>query len=128
MWTDSLHDAFEQSGTAGADFCYVLQRLEAERPFDWPHVLEQAAQGLGCTIHEGLSFALEGDGDSPEEFDGVSFFFGDKLSSVMPVDEFVRLLHLASAGYLNAFPENRDRVSVALQRVNARYAENRLLP
>lgn len=122
MWTDSLRDVLEESSAAGGDFWYVLQRLEAERPFGWVHLLEQAAQGHGCTIHEGLSFSLERDWDNPEEFDGVSFFFGDRLSSVMSMDEFVRLLHLASTAYVRAFPQHRDSVLAALQRVNLRYA------
>lgn len=122
MWTDNLRGNFKKFGAEGEDLLYLLTRLEKEQSMSLIYMLGQASKGLGVNIHEGLGYVLENNYEDPNDFEGVTFLFGDHESEVMKMDVFLCLLNDACASYIDLNPKEADTVIRLLGLIRERYS------
>ena len=118
---DAVIATFDSNGAGGRDMFYLLRTLLTEGKMRFPQFISDAAKGHGCTVHEGLSYSLDRDWDSPENFDEVKFFVGDLESSALKIDDFIFLLQTACTAYLAKNPGDHDFVTGNMMHLIKRY-------
>lgn len=120
-WLLTIKENFDEKGAGGSDFYYLLQTMLNEKKFTFPRLVFDASNGIGCTVHEGLSYALDQDWDHPDDFNEVNFFIGEIESSKLSVDEYIYLMKIASEAYLSFFSIDTESVKRNLERLIFRY-------
>ena len=85
--------------------------------------LKRASEGYGCSPSEGCGYALDQNWDIPEEFDEVSFMFGDYESSTLSPQKFVELMQVISNSYINEYPSDKESIKQFMVRLKGRYQQ-----
>jgi len=120
-WLQFAKDEFGAKNIGGGDFYYLLQTMLSEKRMSFPQLLSGAARGMGCTVHEGLSYSLDQDWDDPSSFNEVVFFVGDVESSTLNVADYLELIEIASNAYLSFFPDDAEEVRRNFEKIVSRY-------
>ncbi|MBI6530395.1 hypothetical protein JEP40_14895 [Proteus vulgaris] len=105
----------------GRDLYDIIFETLKNNKMMYPAFLRMASEGHGFSPSEGNGYALDQDWDIPDEFDEVSFMFGDYESSTLSPQKFVELMRLITNGYLNEYPENEDMIERSMKRLQERY-------
>ena len=119
-WLTPIEHHFDAKGSGGQDFYYIIQTILDEKRLTFKKILENAAVGCGCVVHEGLYYSLDQDWEDPRLFDEVVFFLGDYESSTLAIKDYFYLLQIAIDGYIPTSPEDKEDIlknfNIALER------------
>jgi hypothetical protein len=121
-WVQALEPDFKAEGPGGEEFFYLLDTMLDEGRIPFLRFLEDATNGFGCTVHQGLYYSLDQDWEYPELFNGVAFFVGYHESGSLSVKDYLSLLAKAVNSYIAEVPENEK---IALEMLGL--ISNRLL-
>ncbi|MDQ1835618.1 hypothetical protein [Massilia scottii] len=120
-WLAIVKEAFDEKGAGGRDFYYLLNTMLSEGKMTFPQLVLDAGGGIGCTVHEGLSYSLDQDWDDSDFFNEVVFFVGEMESSKLSVCEYIHLIKVASDAYCSHFPIDSEAVARNVARLICRY-------
>ncbi|OCG58373.1 hypothetical protein A9G41_04020 [Gilliamella sp. Nev5-1] len=107
----------------GGDLYSLLEIMYKEQKMNFLQFLYDASKGIGCSPSEGCGYALDQDRDNPEEFDEVSFMFGDYESSTISPPKFVELMQIISNSYIEAHPKDKDSIEFYMNKLRERYSK-----
>ncbi|MDM5182174.1 hypothetical protein PO883_33940 [Massilia sp. DJPM01] len=120
-WLVTVKAAFDEKGAGGGDFYYLLNTMLNEGKMAFPQLVLDASGGIGCNVHEGLSYSLDQDWDDSDFFGEVVFFVGEMESSKLSVGEYIHLIKVASDAYCSHFPIDSEAVARNVARLISRY-------
>lgn len=105
----------------GRDLYDIIFETLEKNKMTYPTFLNMASEGHGFSPSEGNGYALDQDWDIPEEFDEVSFMFGDYESSTLSPQKFVELMQVITDSYITEYPENKDTIERSMTKLKERY-------
>lgn len=111
-------DLYENNGRDLYDI--IFETLENNK-MTYPSFLSTASEGHGFSPSEGNGYALDQDWDIPDEFDEVSFMFGDYENSTISPQKFVGLMQVITDNYITEHPEKKEAVERSMMRLKERY-------
>jgi len=123
VWLEVLKESFSSTD---ADYEGLYELIEASivrGRTNFPAFIYDASQGHGFSVAEGFFYSLDQEWDDPEEFNEVSFFLGEALTSSIPVADYVSLMKIAADVYSAYFPDERDGVQRSAERLEKRYSQ-----
>ncbi|GKX59196.1 hypothetical protein [Leminorella grimontii] len=106
----------------GADLCDIIYSTLSKDKMSYISFIKRASEGHGFSPSEGCGYALDQDWDNPEEFDEVSFMFGDYDSSTLSPKRFVELMQVISDAYIDAHPNDKRSVESYMIKLRERYS------
>lgn len=120
-WLTPLELQFNLKGYGGQDFFYVIQTVIDEKRHTFKSIVEDAAVGCGCVVHEGLGYSLDQDWDNPSLFDEVVFYIGNYETTALSVKDYFSLLLIAINAYVASYPEDKEELlknyNIAIERL-----------
>ena len=120
-WLKEVMIEFDKKGAGGTDFLYLLDTMLQEQNISFMEFIEKAANGFGCTIHEGLYYSLDKNWENPNLFNEVTFFVGDIESASLTILDYLELLKTATSAYISSQPEDAKMALQHLNSVTERY-------
>lgn len=105
----------------GRDLYDIIFETLEKNKMTYPTFLSMASEGYGFSPSEGNGYALDQDWDIPDEFDEVSFMFGDYDSSTLSPQKFVELMQIITGSYITEHPENKDTIERSMTSLKERY-------
>lgn len=118
-WLEKVKDYLDQHD--GRDLYDIVYSALSLNKMSYIEFLKEASEGYGCSPSEGCGYALDQDWDIPEEFDEVSFMFGDHESSTLSPHKFVALMQVMSDIYINEYPNEKESIEKYMTKLNRRY-------
>lgn len=106
----------------GRDLYDIIFETLKSNKMTYPAFLSRASKGHGFSPSEGNGYVLDQDWDIPDEFDEVSFMFGDYDSSALKPQRFVELMQMITNSYINEYPEDKKIVEHSMARLQERYS------
>ncbi|VFS48582.1 hypothetical protein [Budvicia aquatica] len=106
----------------GRDLYDIVHQVLSLDKMSYTSFLKMASEGYGCSPSEGCGYALDQNWDDPEEFDEVSFMFGDYESSTISPQHFAELMQVISDGYINANPKDKASIEHYMGKLRERYS------
>lgn len=120
-WLEKIKDyLYQHDGRDLYDIVYLVLSLNK---MSFIAFLKRASEGYGCSPSEGCGYALDQNWDIPEEFDEVSFMFGDYESSTLSPQKFVELMQIISDSYINEYPSDKESIKQFMARLKGRYQQ-----
>lgn len=98
----------------------ILETLEKNK-MTYSTFLSMACEGRGFSPSEGNGYALDQDWDIPNEFDEVSFMFGDYESSTLSPQKFTELMQIITDSYTTEYPEHKETIERSMMKLKERY-------
>lgn len=105
----------------GRDLYDIIFETLENHKMTFSLLLKLASEGHGYSPIEGNSYSLDQDWDLPEEFDEVSFMFGDYESSTISPRYFVELMQVISDSYMDEHPNDKVSIEQSMARLKRRY-------
>lgn len=118
-WLEATKNYFYQND--GRDLYDIVYLVLSLNKMSYIAFLKRASEGYGCSPSEGCGYALDQDWDIPEDFNEVSFMFGDYESSAIPPQEFVELIHFLSRSYTKEYQDDEGLVNIYIIKLQERY-------
>lgn len=106
----------------GRDLYDIIFETLKSNKMTYPSFLSRASKGHGFSPSEGNGYVLDQDWDIPDEFDEVSFMFGDYDSLALKPQRFVELMQMITNSYINEYPEDKKIVEHSMARLQERYS------
>ncbi|MCO6538492.1 MAG: hypothetical protein J6569_11030 [Gilliamella sp.] len=121
QWLEKTKKILVDNG--GAELYCLLEVMYKEQKMNFLQFIYDASRGIGAVISEGVEYILDQDLDNPEEFDGVTFVFGDCEGFPMPVQKFISMMQIVSDAYIEAHPKDKDSIEFYMNKLRERYSE-----
>ncbi|AST68110.1 hypothetical protein BFG07_05145 [Kosakonia cowanii] len=118
-WLEKIKGYFYQND--GRDLYDIVYLVLSLNKMSYIAFLKSASEGYGCSPSEGCGYALDQNWDIPEEFNEVSFMFGDHESSTLSPKKFVELMQLLSDSYINEYPSDEESIRKFTTKLKERY-------
>ncbi|MDH2912034.1 hypothetical protein N7V53_05735 [Kosakonia sp. HypNH10] len=118
-WLEATKKYFYQN--EGRDLYDIVYLVLSLNKMSYIAFLKRASEGYGCSPSEGCGYALDQDWDIPEDFNEVSFMFGDYESSAISPQKFVELMSFLSRSYIKEYQDDEGLVMIYLTRLHERY-------
>ncbi|MWP62725.1 hypothetical protein [Gilliamella sp. Pas-s25] len=120
-WLEKTKKLLVDNG--GAELYCLLEVMYKEQKMNFLQFIYDASRGIGAVISEGVEYILDQDLYNPEEFDGVTFVFGDFEGFPMSVQQFISLMQIVSDAYTEAHPKNEDSIEFYMNKLRERYSK-----
>jgi hypothetical protein len=121
QWLEKTKKILVDNG--GAELYCLLEVMYKEQKMNFLQFIYDASRGIGAVISEGVEYILDQDLDNPEEFDGVTFVFGDCEGFPMPVQKFISMMQIVSDAYVEAHPKDKDSIEFYMNKLRERYSK-----
>jgi hypothetical protein len=121
-WLQPICSVFKKKGPGGEDFLYLLDTMLQEKNIPFMKFLENASNGVGCTVHEGLYYSLDQNWEDPALFDEVTFFVGSYESYSLSIPDYLELLKITTDTYISNVPADANLALMYLAATEERYA------
>ncbi|MBC9131788.1 hypothetical protein JMI89_11685 [Frischella sp. Ac48] len=121
QWLETTKKLLIDNG--GAELYCLLEVMCKEQKMNFLQLIYDASKGIGANVSEGVEYILDQDLDNPEEFDGVTFVFGDCEGYPMPLHQFITLMQIVSDAYINAHPSEKDSIEFYMNKLRERYSK-----
>lgn len=118
-WLETTKNYFYQNN--GRDLYDIVYLVLSLNKMSYIAFLKRASEGYGCSPSEGCGYALDQNWDIPEDFNEVSFMFGDYESSAISPQKFVELIHFLSQSYTKVYQGDEGLVNFYITKLQERY-------
>ncbi len=109
---------YQNDGRDLYDIVYLVLSLNK---MSYIAFLKRASEGYGCSPSEGCGYSLDQNWDVPEDFNEVSFMFGDYESSAISPQKFVDLISFLSRSYIKEYQDDEGLVIIYITKLQERY-------
>lgn len=118
-WLEATKNYFYQND--GRDLYDIVYLVLSLNKMSYIAFLKRASEGYGCSPSEGCGYALDQNWDIPEDFNEVSFMFGDYESSAISPQKFVELMSFLSRSYVKEYQDDEGLVNIYITKLQERY-------
>ena len=118
-WLETTKNYFYQND--GRDLYDIVYLVLSLNKMSYIAFLKRASEGYGCSPSEGCGYSLDQNWDVPEDFNEVSFMFGDYESSAISPQKFIELMSFLSRSYIKEYQDDEGLVMIYLTRLQERY-------
>ncbi len=116
MWLNKVTKDLSNS-----DLFIILSETLLTNRLSYLNILKNISEGYGVTSSEGNGFGLDQNWDFSEDFNEVTFFFGEMESSSISPADFINQLLAISEYYILDRPDDKDKVYSYLHKIKKRY-------